>query len=65
MFSEAQLARLRAAFPEGVCDWTERGVGQQEAISPLTFAAGPGGRPLPPPPVSRGLEEDDRGSGED
>ena len=53
-FSPAQLARLNAAFPEGVCDWSKPGVGQQEAISPLTFAAGPGGQPLPPAPVSRG-----------
>jgi hypothetical protein len=53
-FSDAQVARLHAAFPEGVCDWTRPGVGQQEAISPLTFAAGPGGQPLPPAPVSRG-----------
>jgi hypothetical protein len=53
-FSDTQLARLHAAFPEGVCDWTKPGVGQQEAISPLTFAAGPGGQPLPPAPVSRG-----------
>jgi hypothetical protein len=58
-FSDAQLARLHAAFPEGVCDWTESGVGQQEAISPLTFAAGPGGRPLPPPPVSHGREDEE------
>jgi len=53
-FSAAQLARLRAAFPEGVCDWSNPGVGQQDAISPLTFVAGPGGRPLPPAPVSHG-----------
>ncbi|HZY01861.1 MAG TPA: DUF6351 family protein, partial [Anaeromyxobacteraceae bacterium] len=53
-FSPAQLARLNAAFPGGVCDWSKPGVGQQEAISPLTFAAGPGGQPLPPAPVSRG-----------
>ncbi len=47
----SQLVRLHALFPDGVCDWTKPGVGQQEAISPLTFAAGPGGQPLPPPPV--------------
>jgi hypothetical protein len=64
-FSAAQLARLQAAFPEGVCDWAGPGVGQQEAISPLTFAAGPGGHPLPPPPVSQGPEEDDHGPEED
>jgi hypothetical protein len=26
----AQLVRLRVAFPDGVCDYTERGVGQRE-----------------------------------
>lgn len=51
-FSPAQLARLQAVFAGGVCDWSKPGVGQQEAISPLTFAAGPGGQPLPPAPVS-------------
>ena len=54
--SAAQLARLHAVFPHGVCDWSRPGVGQQPARSPLTFAAGPGGRRLPPAPVSR---EDD------
>ena len=53
-FSAAQFARLHSAFPKGVCDWSKPGVGQQEAISPLNFAAGPGGQPLPPAPVSRG-----------
>ena len=53
-FSGAQLARLQAVFNTGVCDWSKPGVGQQEAISPLTFAAGPGGQPLPPAPVSVG-----------
>jgi len=47
----SQLTRLNAVFPDGVCDWTQPGVGQQEAISPLTLAAGPGGEPLPPAPV--------------
>ena len=49
-----QLARLRAVFPDGVCDWSKPGVGQQDAISPLTFTAGPGGQPLPPAPVAQG-----------
>jgi hypothetical protein len=53
-FTSSQLARLQAVFPGGVCDWSKPGVGQQEAVSPLTFAAGPGGQPLPPAPVSRG-----------
>jgi len=50
----AQMARMQVVFPGGVCDWGKPGVGQQEAISPLTFAAGPGGQPLPPAPVSQG-----------
>ena len=50
--SAGQLARLQAVFSGGVCDWSQPGVGQQEAIGPLTFAAGPGGQPLPAAPVS-------------
>jgi hypothetical protein len=52
LFSPAQWARLEAAFPDGVCDWSKSGIGQQPAISPLNFAGGPGGVPLPPAPVS-------------
>jgi hypothetical protein len=52
-FTAAQWTRLNAAFPGGVCDWSKPGVGQQEAISPLTFAAGPGGVPLPPAPTAQ------------
>jgi hypothetical protein len=52
LFSSAQWARLQAAFPDGVCDWSEKGVGQRRAASPLTFADGPGGKRLPPSPVS-------------
>ena len=51
-FSSAQWARLETVFPGGVCDWSLPGVGQQPANSPLDFAAGPGGVPLPPAPVS-------------
>jgi hypothetical protein len=53
-FSTEQLARLHAVFPDGVCDWDKPGVGQQPARSPLTFADGPGGHPLPPAPRSHG-----------
>jgi len=49
-FSAAQLARLYAVFPDGVCDWSRPGIGQQAAVSPLTFENGPGGAPLGPPP---------------
>ncbi len=64
VFSSAQWARLQATFPDGVCDWSEKGVGQRRAASPLTFADGPGGKRLPPPPVShprsgQGRDHDD------
>jgi len=61
LFSSAQLARLQATFPDGVCDWSEKGVGQQRAVSPLTFADGPGGKRLPRAPKSHsaGRERDD------
>jgi hypothetical protein len=51
-FSDPQWARLQAVFPDGVCDWSRPGVGQQDAVGPLTFSAGPGGQPLPAAPVS-------------
>ncbi len=51
-FTALQQSRLAAVFPTGVCDWSKPGVGQQDAVSPLTFAAGPGGQPLPAAPVS-------------
>jgi hypothetical protein len=51
-FSAAQLARLHAAFPDGVCDWSKPGVDQQPPVSPLTFENGPGGEPLGPPPAA-------------
>jgi hypothetical protein len=50
--SGAQLARLDAVFPAGVCDWTKPGVGQQASASPLNFQGGPGGQPFGPVPVS-------------
>ncbi|HEY6514373.1 MAG TPA: DUF6351 family protein [Burkholderiaceae bacterium] len=51
-FTAEQLNRLYDTFPGGVCDWSKPGVGQQPARSPLTFANGPGGKPLPRPPGS-------------
>ncbi|HYT14766.1 MAG TPA: DUF6351 family protein [Burkholderiales bacterium] len=72
LFSSAQWARLQATFPDGVCDWSEKGVGQRSAASPLTFADGPGGKRLPPPPAShprsghgRDHDDDDHDNGRD
>ena len=47
-----QQARLNTLFPNGVCDWSKPGVSQLDPGSPLTYAAGPGGAPLPPAPTS-------------
>jgi hypothetical protein len=72
VFSSAQWSRLQAGFPDGVCDWSEKGVGQRRAASPLTFADGPGGKRLPPPPLShprsgdgREHDDDDHDNGRD
>ncbi|AMO23089.1 DUF6351 family protein [Ramlibacter solisilvae] len=51
-FTALQWARLQAVFAGGVCDWSKPGVGQQAAVSPLSFKAGPGGAALPAAPVS-------------
>jgi hypothetical protein len=51
-FSDEQWARLEAAFPTGVCDWSEPGVSQQGAIPWLTYEDTYGGEPLGAPPVS-------------
>jgi hypothetical protein len=50
-FTQAQWDRLRAAFPEGVCDWSKRPAAQTPSIPWLTYAAGPGGQPLGDPPT--------------
>jgi hypothetical protein len=57
--TDAQMARLQAAFPQGVCDFSKQGVGQQPAVSPLDFSAGSGGVPLPPAPQSHVRDHDD------
>ncbi len=50
-FTPSQAARLAAVFPDGFCDWTKQGIAQTNAV-PTTFENGPGGEPLPPPPVA-------------
>lgn len=51
--SDAQFNRLKAVFPDGVCDFAKPGVGQQPAIGPLDFSAGPGGVPFAAAPQSQ------------
>ena len=54
-FTAPQQARLNAVFPNGVCDWSKPGVGQQDPVGPLTYTAGPGGVPLPAAPTSTAI----------
>jgi hypothetical protein len=46
------MSRLAAVFPQGVCDWTKPGVGQQAPVGGLTFRGGAGGQPMAAMPVS-------------
>lgn len=50
-FTDQQWASLQKAFPTGVCDWTKPGVGQTPNTPWLSYAKGPGGRPLGEPPA--------------
>lgn len=50
VLTDDQFNRLKAVFPDGVCDFTKPGVGQQPAVGPLDFSGGPGGVPFPAPP---------------
>lgn len=52
VFAAAQITRLRAVFPDGVCDWTKPGVGQTSQWVPTSFMNGPAGTAIPAPPVS-------------
>jgi len=52
-FSDAQWTRLQAAFPGGACDWSKPGVGATAPVAWLSFADGPGGKPIGVAPVSK------------
>ncbi len=51
-FTAEQWTTLQKAFPSGVCDYSRPGVDQVTPEPWQTFAAGPGGKPLGPAPVS-------------
>ena len=57
-FDDSQWSRLRAVFPDGVCDWSGHGVGMQPAKAWLDYSAGPGGHPLPLAPTSTSPKRD-------
>jgi Tannase-like family of unknown function (DUF6351) len=62
-FTEEEWGKLQEAFPTGVCDFTKPAVAQQPTIPWMTFADGPGGRPLGDPPTSQGPPETAPGNG--
>ena len=51
-FVAGQWERLRAAFPQGVCDWTKQPADRTPSRAMLTFAAGPRGVPMGAAPES-------------
>lgn len=53
-FTDEEWAKLQAAFPSGVCDFTRPAVAHQPTIPWVTFADGPGGLPLGNAPTSQG-----------
>jgi hypothetical protein len=55
-FTDDEWAQLQQAFPGGVCDWSKPAAQQQASTPWLTFAGGPGGQPLGPPPVSQSIK---------
>jgi hypothetical protein len=50
--TDAQWTQLKSVFPDGVCDWSKPGVGQQGAVPWLSYQDGPGGVALGPAPSS-------------
>jgi Tannase-like family of unknown function (DUF6351) len=52
VFTEEQWSELEQAFPTGVCDFSKPAVGERASIPWMSFARGPGGRPLGRPPRS-------------
>ncbi|MEA2683849.1 MAG: hypothetical protein QOK05_2177 [Chloroflexota bacterium] len=53
-FTDDQWSRLQKAFPGGVCDYGQPGVGRHGAIPWMNYSNGPGtGHPMGPAPVSK------------
>ncbi|MGH8505522.1 MAG: DUF6351 family protein [Stenotrophobium sp.] len=58
-FTDAQWAQMQKLFPDGVCDYSQPGVGSQKTIPWLTYQDSRGkviygGVPLPPAPANSG-----------
>ncbi|HEX8744747.1 MAG TPA: DUF6351 family protein [Thermoleophilaceae bacterium] len=52
-FTDEQWAQLQKTYPKGVCDYSKPGVDRTPTVPWLSYAEGPGGKPLGDPPVSR------------
>ena len=60
LFTPDQVAQLNTIFPDGVCDWSKPGVGQQAVQAWQTYSDARGkvvygGRPLGPAPTSHAI----------
>ena len=53
--TDVDLQLLRTVFPDGVCDYSVEGLDKAPSVPWLSYADGPGGEPLGPPPASRPL----------
>jgi len=62
-FTAEQQARLRAVFPDGVCDWSKLSLDQVTANTWTAYVDGFGFMPLPDPPVSVKHVSDNRQGG--
>lgn len=51
-FSTGEWGLLQQIFPDGVCDYSKPGIGQQATLPWQGYANGPGGQPLGDAPVS-------------
>ena len=63
---DTQWATMQAAFPEGVCDWSQPGVGKQDTLTWMTYGDARtaifGGTPLGPAPTSQPFGPGDGGT---
>ncbi|WP_320671137.1 DUF6351 family protein [Patulibacter defluvii] len=61
-FSDEQWARMQRTFPDGVCDWSKPGIGQQATVPWQTYQDDEGrviygGRPMAVAPTASGCQD--------
>jgi len=52
-FTAEEWKVLKSTFRNGICDYSKPAIGYQDTVPWMTYADGPGGRPLGPAPTSR------------